>query len=484
MSLSSSTANCQARQAVSELGKFKSQAPAASKHSEICVSFGGKSSFKLSLKTPNNISLRRSSVASDKERELAQSMSGMVTDENVPEGHKGLHSFLYADGGAEAHDAADSVYRVRQGEDDGETQVPVMIYLEARDAEKPLGVYAVYNQESELQYIGYSRNVVLALKGHVAKLGNEKCSSVRVMVFANRAMATRSNMEAEVESWLREAGSPPPGNDSQASDWSDSLSGANASMSPAELAEYEEKKLKMRKAMGENLYDAVEGETLDMATRRLQFLNAVEGDDWSSVIDGQTQSTLDVGVTPEAPVPGRPAPPATLSNPQYLHSPFSQPGVSVGEEAEEQMELTLENADKALEEVRPYMIADGGNVEVVGVEDGIVALRLQGACGTCPSSTATMQMGIEKALEKQFGSALKGVVQVDKIDISASVFAVNAHLDVLRPAITNYGGSVEVLKVKDGICEVKYIGPAPIAMGITAAIKDKFPDVHEVTMHE
>lgn len=54
--------------------------------------------------------------------------------------------------------------------------------------------------------------------------------------------------------------------------------------------------------------------------------------------------------------------------------------------------------DKALDEVRPYLIADGGNVEVAAVQDGVVMLRLQGACGTCPSSTATMKMGIERSL--------------------------------------------------------------------------------------
>ena len=49
--------------------------------------------------------------------------------------------------------------------------------------------------------------------------------------------------------------------------------------------------------------------------------------------------------------------------------------------------------------VRPYLIADGGDVSVAAVEGGTVLLRLEGACGTCPSSTATMKMGIERALK-------------------------------------------------------------------------------------
>lgn len=68
------------------------------------------------------------------------------------------------------------------------------------------------------------------------------------------------------------------------------------------------------------------------------------------------------------------------------------------DEEEDYPPLTVPFVDRALDEVRPYLIADGGNVEVVEVEDGIVKLRLQGACGTCASSTATMKMGIERSL--------------------------------------------------------------------------------------
>lgn len=58
--------------------------------------------------------------------------------------------------------------------------------------------------------------------------------------------------------------------------------------------------------------------------------------------------------------------------------------------------------------------------------------------------------------------------------------AVNGHLDILRPAIKNYGGSVEVLSVDEGECLVKYVGPESIGTGIKAAIKEKFPDIVNV----
>lgn len=60
--------------------------------------------------------------------------------------------------------------------------------------------------------------------------------------------------------------------------------------------------------------------------------------------------------------------------------------------------LTPENVETVLEELRPYLIADGGNVELVEIDGPVVNLRLQGACGSCPSSTMTLKMGIERKL--------------------------------------------------------------------------------------
>ncbi|MFP4006710.1 MAG: NifU family protein [Spirulinaceae cyanobacterium] len=62
--------------------------------------------------------------------------------------------------------------------------------------------------------------------------------------------------------------------------------------------------------------------------------------------------------------------------------------------------LTPENVEQVLDELRPYLMADGGNVELVEIEGPIVKLRLQGACGSCPSSTMTLKMGIERRLRE------------------------------------------------------------------------------------
>ncbi len=68
--------------------------------------------------------------------------------------------------------------------------------------------------------------------------------------------------------------------------------------------------------------------------------------------------------------------------------------------------------EEALNQVRPALQADGGDVELVDVSDeGVVSVRLTGACGSCPMSTMTLKMGIEKTLMENL-SFVKEVVQV------------------------------------------------------------------------
>ncbi|CAH1201557.1 MULTISPECIES: NifU family protein [Paenibacillus] len=64
-----------------------------------------------------------------------------------------------------------------------------------------------------------------------------------------------------------------------------------------------------------------------------------------------------------------------------------------------------------LDKLRPFLQRDGGDVELVDVEDGIVKLKLVGACGSCPSSTITLKAGIERALLEEV-DGVEEVVQV------------------------------------------------------------------------
>ncbi len=71
-----------------------------------------------------------------------------------------------------------------------------------------------------------------------------------------------------------------------------------------------------------------------------------------------------------------------------------------------------EKVEKALKEIRPYLQADGGDVELVDITpDGVVKVRLTGACGGCPMSEMTLKMGIERQLKKSV-SEVKEVISL------------------------------------------------------------------------
>jgi Fe-S cluster biogenesis protein NfuA len=70
-----------------------------------------------------------------------------------------------------------------------------------------------------------------------------------------------------------------------------------------------------------------------------------------------------------------------------------------------------EKVKAALEQIRPALQADGGDVELVDVKDGVVKVKLTGACGGCPMATMTLKKGIERVLKQQVPE-VKEVVSV------------------------------------------------------------------------
>jgi Fe-S cluster biogenesis protein NfuA len=70
-----------------------------------------------------------------------------------------------------------------------------------------------------------------------------------------------------------------------------------------------------------------------------------------------------------------------------------------------------EKVEVALARIRPALQADGGDVELVGVEGGVVKLKLKGSCAGCPMSTMTLKLGIERVLKEQIPE-VKEVVAV------------------------------------------------------------------------
>jgi Fe-S cluster biogenesis protein NfuA len=432
--------------------------------------------------------------------------SSVVTDDAVPEGHKGLHSLLYGEGGAEeAHGSAAQAtadrapYTFHEGEDDGTAIVSTESYLESRDGERPVGVYAVYDSRRNLQYVGYSRNMVLSIRTLLTRVSEDRCAFVRVMVFANKAMQSRAALQREADNWLAEAGTLPPGNGAEQDLWN-GVSDATAttssfdmsSMSADELAAYEEKKDKMKRAMGEiKKEEEADNDTMD--ERQAKMRAAMNNGDWSAVIDGQTAQTTPVSANTGSPTPNGPiVTPFARANVHRSVGNTTQATLSASENSKNGngssqtlVEMTVETVDKVLDDVRPYLIADGGNVDVVSVKNGIVALQLQGACGTCASSSATMKMGIERSLRGAFGDQLKEVISIGgAVDTSATVESVDMHLNMLRGAISAYGGSVEVVEVGNGKARLNFTGPKPIGYGMIAAIKDKFHDLKEVVLFD
>jgi Fe-S cluster biogenesis protein NfuA len=66
---------------------------------------------------------------------------------------------------------------------------------------------------------------------------------------------------------------------------------------------------------------------------------------------------------------------------------------------------------EALEDVRPHLQADGGDLEFVGIENGVVKVRLKGACAGCPMSQMTVKWGVETYLKKK----IPGIKAVEAI---------------------------------------------------------------------
>jgi Fe-S cluster biogenesis protein NfuA len=141
--------------------------------------------------------------------------------------------------------------------------------------------------------------------------------------------------------------------------------------------------------------------------------------------------------------------------------------------------FTIDGVDKVLDEVRPYLISDGGNVSVesVDADSQTVYLKLEGACGSCSSSTVTMQMGIERVLKEKYPN-LREVLQVEddreSKPTALDFAAVQAEIGRLAPAISAMGGLVELMSVDPelGVVQVTFRGSNKVQKGLELALLD------------
>eukprot|EP00887_Chlorella_sp_A99_P001027 scaffold14.g1027.t1 len=139
------------------------------------------------------------------------------------------------------------------------------------------------------------------------------------------------------------------------------------------------------------------------------------------------------------------------------------------------LELTEENVERVLDDVRPYLMADGGNVEFVEIDGPVVRLRLAGACGSCPSSLTTMTMGIKRRLMEK----IPEILDVEQVTEEYSGLELNMDnvelvLDEIRPYLVGTGGGgLELVDLDGPIVKVQITGPAANVMTVRVAVTQK-----------
>ncbi|XP_018681105.1 nifU-like protein 3, chloroplastic isoform X2 [Musa acuminata AAA Group] len=137
--------------------------------------------------------------------------------------------------------------------------------------------------------------------------------------------------------------------------------------------------------------------------------------------------------------------------------------------------LTEENVELVLDEVRPSLMADGGNVALHEIDGLVVVLKLQGACGSCPSSTMTLKMGIETRLRDKIPE-IEAVEQILDTETGLELNEENVEkvLAEIRPYLAGTGGGLlELVQINDFIVKVRLSGPAAGVMTVRVALTQK-----------
>ncbi|KAM7275059.1 hypothetical protein ACFE04_016925 [Oxalis oulophora] len=180
-----------------------------------------------------------------------------------------------------------------------------------------------------------------------------------------------------------------------------------------------------------------------------------------------------------------------------------------------EVELTPENVESVLDEIRPYLISDGGNVALHEIDGNVVRLKLQGACGSCPSATMTMKMGIERKLMEKIPEivAVESVPdeetglelndenvekdEASKFSISIPISGIllwqmlchitSNVLEEIRPYLVGAaGGTLELVKIEEPIVKVRITGPAAgvmtVRVAVTQKLREKIPSIAAVQL--
>lgn len=214
---------------------------------------------------------------------IEQPIEQPIEHQNVPQAHQGLHNFLYP--AADEHMADIPV--VSASDKTLETNLELERWCNDVQNAKVAGVYVVMNGDRTPQFISYSRNVALSLKGHLAQKGADLCAFVTVQSFT---FPKRDAMEQLQDEWIAALPGPPPGNVDGT--WASTVrDAATQVMSVTEREAYEEKKLKLRRAMADGSLNLSALKAEGEVAQRQDLAMAMNDDNWSAVVREQTQET-------------------------------------------------------------------------------------------------------------------------------------------------------------------------------------------------
>jgi Fe-S cluster biogenesis protein NfuA len=298
------------------------------------------------------------------------------------------------------------------------------------------------------EYVGVTMDLNVALEAHVAEHGTDTVGHIRALSFA---YPQKSAMEEVANRWKESVSSSTAGK--PLGDWNvpdDTLTD----------------KLKKAVETGAEAYLFADDDDDDDEFEEFEDVVKETVVDRSMGLLADFAGSMKMAETAEAP-----------PREEAVISPFADGGALMNGQV---LPFSKENVDKILDEVRPYLISDGGNVSVQRVVDETrdVYLVLEGACGSCASSTVTMKMGIERVLKENFPD-LGQVLQVeddagaDSNPTELTWEAVNMEVNRIKPAIVAMGGVIEILKVEPiGVVELRFRGSNKVQQGLELALRD------------
>ncbi|XP_020593334.1 nifU-like protein 2, chloroplastic [Phalaenopsis equestris] len=153
-----------------------------------------------------------------------------------------------------------------------------------------------------------------------------------------------------------------------------------------------------------------------------------------------------------------------------------------------ELPLTAENVESVLDEVRPYLMADGGNVALHEIDGNVVRLKLQGACGSCPSSVMTLKMGIERRLMEKIPDIVAIEPIIDEVmGLELNEENIEKVLDEIRPYLVGTGGGeLEFVSIEEPIVKIRLSGPAAgvmtVRVALTQKLREKIPAIAAVQL--